>query len=271
MKILVTGATGFIGKNSFKHFESSGHEVTAWHRHQDLSSLLEAFRPECVLNCAAEIYDEKKMFYPNIYLVQVLLDYCKESGARLIHFGSSSEYGSVNKITAEDTLPQPDTVYGATKLAATNIVVGTAKQHNIDAVVLRLYSPFGPGERPHRLFPNFWKAAKLEQPMTLVNGVHDFTYIEDVVSAVQYVFSTGHAFSGQVYNICNSEQYTNFEIHFMFELLSQKELPVTRDEKWVTPKIWTGDNTLFRQTFNWAPKYTIYDGIQEFLEHGVYE
>jgi len=271
MKIVITGASGFIGKNLFEHFKSLGHDVKAWYRHEDIASLLEEFQPECVINCAAEIYDEKKMCYPNIYLVQLLLEYCKKSCARLIHFGSSSEYGSVNKITSEDTLPQPDTVYGATKLAATNIVAGTAKQHNIDAVVLRLYSPYGPGEKPHRLFPNLWRAAKLSRPMNLVNGVHDFTYIKDVVVAVQRVFDTRYAFSGQVFNICNSEQYTNFEINFMFEVLSQKELPVTRDEKWVTPKIWTGDNTLFKQTFDWAPKYTIYDGIKDFLENGLYE
>ncbi|MCZ0974887.1 NAD-dependent epimerase/dehydratase family protein [Streptomyces albulus] len=64
-------------------------------------------------------------------------------GARLVHLGCASEYGpsQPGSSTAEDAVPRPGGPYGVSKLAATELVLGSG----LDAVVLRVFSPVGPG------------------------------------------------------------------------------------------------------------------------------
>lgn len=64
-------------------------------------------------------------------------------GARLVQLGCASEYGPSQQgsSTAEDAIPRPGGPYGVSKLAATELVLGAG----LDAVVLRVFSPVGPG------------------------------------------------------------------------------------------------------------------------------
>ncbi|MFD9248289.1 NAD-dependent epimerase/dehydratase family protein, partial [Streptomyces sp. NPDC059556] len=64
-------------------------------------------------------------------------------GARLVQVGCASEYGpsQPGSSTAEDAVPRPGGPYGVSKLAATELVLGSG----LDAVVLRVFSPVGPG------------------------------------------------------------------------------------------------------------------------------
>lgn len=271
MKVLLTGESGFIGGNLAQRLRAEGYTVHCWRRDDDLQAVLEQFTPAIIINCAAEIYQPHSMFDINVGMVHTLLKWCNEWPVRLIQLGSSSEYGPVERSTHETTPVNPTDCYGATKAAASLLVQGFAQQHQIDAVVLRLYSPYGPGEKPHRLFPNLWRAARLNKPMTLKQGVHDFTYIDDVVDAVMLVVHDSLPRYGEVYNVCNSVQYSNFEVATMFELETGRALPITRDPEWTTPKIWRGDNSKFCDKFNWRPTMHLSKGIQKFLKEAKYE
>lgn len=271
MKVLLTGASGFVGSNLSARLRAQGYTVQCWRRGDDLQAQLEQFTPAIIVNCAAEIYNSADMYAVNVSMVNTLLKWCNDWPVRLIQLGSSSEYGPVGRSSHETTPVNPQDCYSATKAAASLLVQGYAVQHQIDAVVLRLYSPYGPSERPHRLFPNLWRAAQLNRPMTLKQGVHDFTYISDVIDAVMLVIADTQPRYGEIYNVCNSVQYNNFEVATLFELAVGRALPITRVDEWTTPRIWRGDNSKFCAEFRWRPVTHLNQGIRKFLKDATYE
>jgi len=272
MKILITGTSGFIGSNLMTYYQQLGHTVYGPGRLDPLQTSLEKFQPDLIINSAAEIYESQVMLSANVGRVQILLTWCQRNPVtQMIQIGSSSEYGPCDAVTTETTPAQPVDCYGASKLAATVLCQAWARQHNLDIVIVRLYSPYGPGERAHRLFPRFWQAFELGREMSLVNGVHDFTYIDDVVAAIDAVVQSSNRTPGEIINICSGQQHSNYTVWKIFESQTGKKAPVTFDPKFVTPRVWIGDNTVLTNKYHWQPKFDIFAGIDAFVQRARYE
>ena len=99
MKIFITGSTGFVGRNLIEYYKD--HEVFEHKRYMDLGAKLEYFKPDLIINCAAEIYDPAEMWIPNVLWTQECLEFVKANpNTRMIQIGSSSEYGPMLRGTA---------------------------------------------------------------------------------------------------------------------------------------------------------------------------
>lgn len=107
-------------------------------------------------------------------------------GLRLVHAGSAFEYGALSVPLDEAALPAPTTDYGRSKLAGTELLLATARRHGLPALVARLFTVFGPGERDGRLFPTLLAARRHQQPVALSSGEQrrDFTLVWDVADAL---------------------------------------------------------------------------------------
>ncbi len=107
----------------------------------------------------------------------------RRGGGRLVVAGSSSVYGdAAGRPLREDRRPRPRSPYAATKLAAE----GVARSLVPDAVVLRYFTVYGPGQRPDMAFHRFAEAALRRLPAPLHGDgtqIRDFTYVDDVVAA----------------------------------------------------------------------------------------
>jgi nucleoside-diphosphate-sugar epimerase len=271
MKIYIIGSTGFIGQNLVQRYKNE--EVFEHKRYHDLLGKLEWFKPDVIINCAAEIYEPSKMFNINVGLVKDCLDWCDQQGnkTQFIQLGSSSEYGTVNRATHECDPIVADNMYSATKGAATLFCQAYGRQHNVDVQVIRPYSPYGPGERPHRLFPALWRAFKLDRPMTLAMGVHDFCYIDDFVAAVDLVIGNDKRIPGEVLNVSSGVQYSNSEVLETFRKITGIQGNVELTAKITTPAVWRADLGYIKQKYGWTPKTSLEDGIRKFLEEAKYE
>jgi nucleoside-diphosphate-sugar epimerase len=64
MKIFITGSTGFIGQNLIQYYKD--HEIFEHKRYMDMGAKLDYFRPDVIINCAADIYNAEAMFEPNV-------------------------------------------------------------------------------------------------------------------------------------------------------------------------------------------------------------
>jgi nucleoside-diphosphate-sugar epimerase len=271
-RALVTGGHGFIGGHVLRFLKSRDYECWNHHRGTDLKQMLEEACPDVIVNCAAEIYDVTNMYEVNVNTVMQLLNWCNTSGSRMIHFGSSSEYGVHDTVTTEQHVLRPDNVYSATKAAATMLCQGSARQHNLDVVIMRLYSPFGPGEKPHRLFPRLWQAFEKNRPMKLVEGVHDFLHVDDVIMAIDAVLCSNDRIPGEIINVCSGIQHTNSQVLTYFEQYYGRRADVEFDAgTWSTPTVWCGNPSVLVNRYNWQPDFDLEDGVYRFVQNAYYE
>lgn len=276
MKIFITGSTGFVGQNLVDYYTQRGHEVYAFKRDEHLYECLHKFQPDAIINSAAEIYDHQFMFEPNILMVQTILEYvleCKQH-CRLVQIGSSSEYGPTNHSTAEDELLKPVDYYQATKGAATLMCQGWARLHHLPVWIVRPYSVYGPGERPHRLFPRLYRAFNYAEPMTLYQGYHDFIYINDFVRGIDLVLQGWDLDVGEIVNFGSGIQTSNFDLlDLWIKVMGKNDAPVAKVaemKKAFENNVWVCDIAKsFKLGFDC--EYKLEDGIRDFLLKANYD
>ncbi|WP_256107006.1 NAD(P)-dependent oxidoreductase [Streptomyces sp. ODS05-4] len=161
MRILVLGATGYLGGHVAERLRalpeatllyggrSPGADLPvdlATARPGPLAEALAALAPDAVVNCAGAVGgDAVALAEVNARGPAVLCAALRQAapGARLVHLGSAAEYGPGRPGTrvGEDAPTRPAAPYGATKLAGTVAVTASG----LDAVVLRVGNPVGPG------------------------------------------------------------------------------------------------------------------------------
>ncbi|GGW86491.1 reductase [Streptomyces malachitofuscus] len=161
MRVLLIGANGYIGRFvADRLLADPAVQLTALGRGDDadvrfdlatgspgaLTRFLDAVHPGVVVNCAgATRGGARELTRHNTVAVATVCEALRRSGcgARLVQIGCGSEYGpsQPGSSTAEDAVPRPGGPYGVSKLAATELVLGSG----LDAVVLRVFSPVGPG------------------------------------------------------------------------------------------------------------------------------
>lgn len=275
MKIFITGSTGFVGQNLVDYYTRRGHEVYAFRRNEALHECLVQFKPDAIINSAAEIYDPEHMFVPNIVMVQTILEYVRncEQYCRLIQIGSSSEYGPTNHATAEDTLLKPVDYYQATKGAASLMCQGWARFFQLPIWIVRPYSVYGPGERPHRLFPRLYRAFNYNESMTLYQGYHDFIYIKDFVRGIDLVLQNWDLAPGEIINFGSGSQISNFDLLELWENVTQKTAPVAKVaemRKAFENNIWICD-TAKSKNLGFSCEYSLDTGIKDFLLKAKYD
>ena len=122
---------------------------------------------------------------------------------RLVYASSSSVYGDTPSLPMkENSYIQPVSPYGVTKLAAENLVLLYHKAHRIPSVSLRLFTVYGPRQRPDMAFNKFMKKI-LDGGTIEIFGdgeqTRDFTYVEDVISA--FIAACVKGTDGKIYNI----------------------------------------------------------------------
>jgi dTDP-glucose 4,6-dehydratase len=207
--VLITGAAGFVARNFID--SCSDQTVLSYSKGDNIDDKLGQM-PDIIINAAAEIYDPSKMFESNIMLTQKILEWVRQNkNTKLIQIGSSSELGMLTKPGSESDLVNPNNMYSSTKGAATILCQGYARQYNLDITILRPYSLYGRYEKEHRLFPALRRVFENNETMTLYNGYHDWTYIDDFIQSIHWVINKKGT-QGEIYHIGTGNQHSNFYV-----------------------------------------------------------
>ncbi|GAA2704205.1 NAD-dependent epimerase/dehydratase family protein [Micromonospora olivasterospora] len=156
--VLLFGATGFLGGHVRAALAAELPLVCPSRPECDLegatsdelAALIRAVRPAAVVNCAGRATGTaEELLRANALVAAKLVDAVAEAApaARLVRLGSAAEYGRVplGSAVGEDCPADPVAAYGVSQLAATRLVELAARDRRVDAVVLRVFNPVGPG------------------------------------------------------------------------------------------------------------------------------
>lgn len=164
-------------------------------------------------------------------------------------------------------------MYQATKGAGTLLCQGYARQYKLDITVARAYSVYGKYEKPHRLFPRLWRAFQINQPMKLFHGFHDFIYIDDFVRGIDMILNTDNKPLGDIVNLGSGTQYSNQEVLDLFESVTGRTAPVEvvpSMAKEFESEVWLCNTTYAKEKYGFETKYTLAQGIEDFLNTANY-
>ncbi|GIG60135.1 snoG protein [Longispora fulva] len=284
MRVLLFGASGFIGKHAHAALTAAGAEVLPTGRRGPirhdlvvdgparLASLLAAHRPDAVVNCAGLLSGSTaELVEANVTAVARLVDACSFLGTRLVTLGSAAEYGVVphGVPVAEDAPCRPVGGYGVTRLAATELVRLAVADHRLDGVVLRVFNPLGAGLPAD----NVLGRALRQVPSGTVRlgplgAYRDFVDGRDVGSAValatcaatlpEPVLNVG---SGAAVPTREAVRLLCAAAGFAGELVEGDVAPGrSAGVDWIA-----ADLTRIRATLGWAPAYDLEAAVKELL------
>jgi nucleoside-diphosphate-sugar epimerase len=268
MKILITGVSGFIGKNLVEFYQKDNIVITPM-RGDDLLLSLNTNKPDVVIHCAAEIYKADAMFDSNIVMTYTILEWLKNnSNSKMIHIGSSSEYGILPRASKETDRINPIDIYQATKGAATLLCQGYARQFDLDVKIARVYSAYGNHERPNRLFPTLYRAFFNREPMNLYAGFHDFIYIKDFVRGINILVNSEKK-PGEIINFGSGVQHSNLHVLYLWKHIYDSEPPIKYVDKMsknFESTVWVCDTTYAKEKYSFETEYSLEEGIKEFIK-----
>ncbi len=238
MDVLITGATGFIGKHLVRFLmRQSGLELWCISRnggqvdsvHVDSVDLTSAEKVaewrkdkpvfDTIFHLAASIPSSFKSseadesFLDNIYMMQNTIAIAIPDNSSIIYTSSSSVYCTENTIPlTEDLIPQPNNPYSLSKYVGELLLDIAHIRYGLSTSSLRVSAPYGPYQKARTVINIFLRAVFESRNITLYgsgNRTQDFTYVDDVLQAIWLAFQKK---ASGVYNIASGNSITMSEL-----------------------------------------------------------
>jgi len=201
----------------------------------------------------------------NVEATQVLLEaLVGHPLEKLVYASSSSIYGDSAPIPMrEDTLPQPLSPYGVTKLAAEHLCHLYSANHGVPATSVRYFTVYGPRQRPDMAFNRFFRAALAGAPISVFGDgeqTRDFTFVADAVAATILAAERGRP--GVAYNIGGGSRVSVNQVLQMVEQISERRLDIRREgiQKGDMRDTYA-DTSRARAELGFAPTTSLADGL----------
>ena len=209
----------------------------------------------------------------NIVATQRLVEAMRGSAGRIVFASSSSVYGDADRYpTPEDSLPQPSSPYGVTKLCSEQLVMAYARSFGLDARCVRYFTVYGPRQRPDMAFSRFIAAARRGEPIELYGDgeqSRDFTYVSDAVDATIRAGSVPDA-GERIFNVGGGSRATVLDVLAILGQILGKPLDVRRLPPQPGDVRDTGaDLSRARQVLGWQPRVTLTEGLRAQVEAGA--
>jgi nucleoside-diphosphate-sugar epimerase len=291
-RILVTGASGFVGLPLLDQLAGRGHDLHALSAHRpegaregvrwwqcDLGEpaavgrLLEQLQPEQLVHLAW--YVEPGRFWhsaENVVWVErslaLLRAFALAGGRRAVCVGTCAEYDWSASSEPFDELRSPlapATLYGTAKDALRRLAAAYAELEQIELAWGRLFFLYGPREAPTRLVPAVINALLAGQPAETTAGRQrrDFLHVEDVAGALAALLDS--SLTGPI-NIASGQAVPIAEVVELIaaaigrpELLRRGALPDRADE----PALLAANATRLREEVGYRPRWSLEEGLAD--------
>lgn len=265
--LLVTGSSGFIGKNLSDFLNQLGFKVelldAEYFGNEDwgttLLNQLNKISPDAIFHvgaCSNTLESNVQlMMLQNYESTKLISDWCSFRGRKLIYSSSAANYGVKGKF--------PSNLYGWSKYVAEDYVCKSG------GVALRYFNVYGPGEEHKGNMASFLYQAHLHREMgekvRLFPGgpTRDFVYVKDITVANLYALENFSELSGHFYDVATA-QSRSFE-----EVLALAAIEFSYTEESKIPKGYQfytcGDPQKWMP--GWRPKFPLERGVNEYLKY----
>jgi nucleoside-diphosphate-sugar epimerase len=303
MKVLVTGAVGFIGSHAAERLKKMGFEVYGIdnfspYYSEELKLLNQkALTEKGITVIKADLRDDnltdvlprdinyiihfaaqpgisatstfEDYFTNNIIATKNLIDYALTLAdlKLFVNIGTSSIYG-LEATYPEDVAPKPASHYGVTKLAAEQLVLQKSREKQMKACSLRLYSVFGPRERPEKMYTKLIACGfnNLAFPLYDGSGGHlrSFTYVGDIVDGVVSVIGKDDLVNGEIINLGTETEHTTQEGIDAVEAVMNMKININHVQARAGDQLRTKANIdKARQLLDYNPQTTLLEGVEK--------
>lgn len=208
MKVLVTGAAGFLGAILTKHLLEDDFQVTTFDKAEhaiegarpvigdllDVDAVTTALRGHdaiCHIGAIGDVYlagdNPQLAAQVNVVGSANVAAAAKLTEARVVYASTWEVYGAPQSDPIDETHPcDPDHPYSITKLAGERLLLAADELGDVPVVALRLGTAYGPGLRPNSVFSIFIDRARGRQPLTIQGDgsqFRQFTHADDIARA----------------------------------------------------------------------------------------
>ncbi len=314
MKILVTGAAGFIGSNlaerlvlkntvlgidnfdpfydrrikehNIQNLRGNGsfsfYEMDLLDFHE-LEDIFKSQHPDVVIHLAAKAGVRPSIMDPvgytrhNVEATVNILEAAKRHGVKNIVLASSSSvYGNNRKVpfAETDNVDYPISPYAATKKSCELLSHSFAKLHGQKIAALRFFTVYGRRQRPDLAIAKFTRMIDRGEPIPFYGDgttERDYTYIDDIIDGVEkcmHWLTEQQDGCWEVFNIGESRTTTLMDLVRLIENALGKKAVLDRQPMQMGDVRRTfADIEKAKNTFGYAPKTTIEEGIIEYVNH----
>jgi nucleoside-diphosphate-sugar epimerase len=293
-RVLVTGATGFIGRHSPAALAARGFDVHAvhatgtpdapatWHRvdlhdREQVARLLDEVRPTHLLHFAwYAVHGKYWTSTENLRWVEsslsLLRGFAERGGVRAVLAGTCAEYDWRYGFCSERTTPTtPSTLYGISKNATHSVASAFAAQAGLSLAWGRIFFPYGPDEQPRRLVPSVIHSLLRREPVRCSHGnqYRDFIHVEDCADAFAALLDSN--VDGPV-NIASGRPVTIREVvRTIITLIRHGEdVPVqfgAISSPPDDPPLLVGDVHRLENEVAWTPRLGLREGLIQTIEY----
>lgn len=298
MKILVTGAQGFIGTNLIKKLSDNGHNVIGCDlkhsqeinqlrcdisEYREISKLIEENNFDLVYNLAAEYgrmngeHYYEKLWNTNVVGLKHIIRLQENFKFKLISISSAEVYGDYRDKMSEDimnkyAIPQLND-YAISKWAGELIIRNSMNVLGTESVIVRPFNVYGPGEEYsiyRGAIPIFtYKSLNNEAFTVFSNHYRSFIYIDEAVEVLCAI--ADNFIPGEVYNLDSGDYRSMVEVAELIikECNGNEELVTFKKVEENNTLVKKSDISKLKRDFGIVPKIKLEQGISSFVKYFI--
>ena len=290
MKVLVTGASGFLGKTLLHKLANSNYDCIGISKSSSsiineikiskcditkkdqITEVVKKHNPDVVIHLASytgNVECEKNpdnAFSTNVLGTLNVLDSIRNSRAKIIFASSREIYGNVSKPANENIKPGPININGFTKMLGENLIHNFNQNYKIPFIILRFTNFYG-FENSHRGVSLMIKKAVEGNSITIYGGnqIFDPIHIEDATQAILRSIKYNRS---DIFNIGTNEPTTPKKILFKLEKILKKKIKKRfEDYRDFEVRKFYVDIRKARVKLHFTPKFNLDSGLHDFVKN----